>query len=311
MNMIDGLAPREFRQRALIAGLALASVFSAPVDASEAISMSGLFNRIVADRGVTVDGNITYGPLPRHRLDVYRPTAVAERRAVILFTYGGGWTSGERSTYEFVGAAFAAQGYRTVIADYRLYPEVSFPTFLDDAVSAYRWTSEKFRDACGAPRPVIVAGHSAGAYISAMLALDRAKPQPAALVGLAGPYSFDPTTWPSTRAIFARAAASPDTARPVAYAKADAPPALLLHGASDTTVKPYNTVDLAAALRARGNRVEQIDYPGIGHVGLVTAIARPLRWRAPVLTDTLTFLERQGLSGLLDAPCKPSARRSP
>jgi acetyl esterase/lipase len=275
---------------------------------SKADVMSGLFNQIVAERGVAIDRDIAFGPLPRHRLDVYSPVApTAERRPVVLFFYGGGWTSGERATYRFVGAALAAQGYRTVIADYRLYPEVGFPDFLEDADAAYRWTSAQVRDACGGPRPIIVAGHSAGAYIAAMLPFDRAQPKPAAFIGLAGPYSFDPTTWPTTRAIFTKAAGRPDSARPVALVKGGAPPALLLHGVSDTTVKLYNTTDLAKALRQHGAEVERIDYDGIGHVGLVTAIARPLRWRAPVLADMVRFMERHGGGRELAKACKTDA----
>jgi acetyl esterase/lipase len=158
-------------------------------------------------------------------------------------------------------------------------------------------------------------GHSAGAYIAALLALDRSylsrygmdAPPPAALIGLAGPYSFDPTTWPTTKKIFTRAAGSPDAARPVAFARAGAPPALLLHGLDDETVELYNTRDLAAALKKAGNEAQTIEYPGIGHVGLVLAISTPFRWRAPALDNMVDFIDRHGGGQLEGGACNGNA----
>lgn len=277
----------------------------------EAASFNDLFNVLVAEGGANITTATAYGRHSRQRLDVYRAKSDAERAPVVLFFYGGGWTSGEKETYRFVGAAFATRGITTVVPDYRLFPEVQFPQFLDDAVAAYRWTSKAMVDACGRSRPIVVMGHSAGAYIAAMLALNRTRrnadgvttPDPAALIGLAGPYAFDPTTWPSTRQIFTAAAVTPDAARPIAFARAGAPPALLMHGLDDSTVQLYNTRDLAAALKQRGSAANIIEYSGVGHVGLVLAMAKPLRWRAPVLEDTLAFIGRHGGGPPATAPC--------
>jgi acetyl esterase/lipase len=270
--------------------------------------LPSLFNALAADGGVAAEPDVAYGPHPRHRLDVYRPANGVNRAPVVVFFYGGGWTDGARATYRFAGAAFAARGYTTVVPDYRLFPEVKFPAFLDDAARAYRWAHATFKDACGRPRPIVVVGHSAGAYIGAMLAHDPARrgdgraivPAPAAFIGLAGPYAFDPTTWPSTRDIFAPAAGAPDRARPITFAAAGAPPSLLLHGGADETVKLYNTRDFAAALSANGNVARVVEYPGVGHAGLVTSLARGLRWRAPALADTVAFIERHAAA----TPCR-------
>jgi acetyl esterase/lipase len=292
-----------------LAGAVLTALL--PGRAADATSLSAFLGAIAAEGGIEASRDIAFGAHPRQRLDIYRAPAGAERKPIVLFLYGGGWTSGDRATYAFVGAALARRGYTTVIPDYRLFPEVQFPAFLDDAAIAWRWVHTTLAGGCGSARPVIVVGHSAGAYIAAMLALDRSLasrggaplPQPAALIGLAGPYAFDPTTWPSTKEIFAPAAGRADTARPIAFARHGAPASLLLHGGADDTVQLYNTRDLAAALRSKGGTVGSKFYPGIGHVGLVTAIARPLRWRAPVLTDMLAFMERHGGGVRKDAGC--------
>jgi acetyl esterase/lipase len=262
-------------------------------------TVASLYNGLVADRGVAVETGVAYGPLARDRLDIYRPASGDKGGPIAMFIYGGGWRSGERATYGFVGAAFASRGITTVIADYRLFPEVKFPAFVEDAARAYAWVSANLASGAGKRRPIVLVGHSAGAYIAAMLderylAAAGVTERPAGLIGLAGPYAFDPTTYPTTTEIFAPAAASADSARPAALARRGAPRTLLMHGLSDETVQLYNTRDLAAALQAVATDVRKIEYAGVGHMGLVLAISRPLRWRAPVLKEAVAFIRAAG-----------------
>ncbi|KAB2911114.1 MAG: alpha/beta hydrolase [Hyphomicrobiaceae bacterium] len=260
-------------------------------------SLPSLYSSIVADGGSTLVQGVPYGPLGRNLLDVYRPASGDRSGPIVLFLYGGGWRSGERSTYGFVGAALAARGITTVIPDYRLFPEVRFPSFVEDAARAYAWVDATLASAPGGRRPIVVIGHSAGAHIAALLALDTrylgaAGPdlaRPAGFVGLAGPYAFDATTYPSTAEIFTPAVGSQD-ARPLSFVSERAPPALLLHGTKDETVGLWNTRALAEALQARGRDARKIELEGIGHAGLVLAISRPLRWRAPVLREIVAFV---------------------
>ncbi len=235
-----------------------------------------------------------FGPGPRQKLDIYRPKPEMDRKAIVIFYYGGGWRRGERGMYRFVGAALAAQGFTTVIPDYRLYPEFGFPEFMEDAALAYGWVQKRL-NAGGLKRPVILMGHSAGGHIAALLALDghylADYPPPAAVVGLAGPYAFDPTTWPRTRDIFRAAAGDPDKTRPVTFVSAKAPPMFLARGAEDDVVAGFNADELARALHEKGVEAENRIYPGMGHAGLVLALARPFRWRAPVLAESVAFID--------------------
>lgn len=281
------------------------------------LSFASLFNLISSERGPAIERAVAYGTLVRQRLDIYRPPNADERQPIVIFFYGGGWTEGDRATYQFVGTALASRGVTTVIADYRLYPEVEFPEFMDDAAEAYVWVARNLANGCTPSRPMIVMGHSAGGYMAALLALDPSYldrqgvgiSRPAAVIGLAGPYAFDPTTWPTTKKIFVPSAGNPDGARPVAFVKPDAPPALLLHGGADTVVRLYNTRDLAAALSKAGVEAQTIEYPGIGHVGLVLALGKTLRWRAPVLDDIMKFIDRHGGDKLLAQTCGAAAPR--
>ena len=249
------------------------------------------------DGGVRlVVSGAAYGNDPRQRLDVYAPRGRTTRLPVIVFFYGGSWNSGTRSGYAFVGRALAARGFVVAIPDYRLVPQVRFPAFLQDNAAAVRWVRGHVAGVGGDPDRLVLAGHSAGAYDAAMLAVDprwlgadRAAVR--GLIGLAGPYDFLPFDGAVSQAAFGTAP-DPVATQPVTFASAGDPPALLATGGEDTTVRPANSDALAARLGAAGVAVERRRYPGIGHVGIVTAIARPFRGRAPVLADMAAFAHR-------------------
>jgi acetyl esterase/lipase len=247
--------------------------------------------------GARVASGVAYGEGPRRVLDVYAPTAGrAGPHPVIVFFYGGSWNSGMRTGYAFVGRALAARGFVTVIPDYRLVPEVTYPGFIEDGAAAVRWVRAHAKDYGGNGERIVLAGHSAGAYIAAMLAVDGRwlggdRSAVRGLAGIAGPYDFAPFTVAASQAAFG-GWPKPAETQPVTWAAAGAPPALLLAGADDTTVKPRNSQALAAALRKAGVPEEVKLYPGIGHIGVLTAIARPFRRKAPVLDDVSAFANR-------------------
>lgn len=255
------------------------------------------FNRFVLkDRGgVLLERDIAYGAHERQRLDLYAPRRrqARTRLPIIAFCYGGNWASGARQGYGFVGRAFAAKGFLVAVPDYRLVPDVRFPGFVEDCAAAVDWIVAHAADRGGDPDSVVLMGHSAGAYIAAMLALDpqwlgRTRSSVRGLVGMAGPYDFLPLKGPVTRAAFGQA---PDLAatQPVNFAAPDSPPALLLHGGGDRTVLPRNSRALARRLAAAGGEARLRIYPQLGHISIVTALALPFRYTAPVLADAAAF----------------------
>jgi len=291
-------------KKTAVVGIVLMSAIAAYAEAGARVDTEWrlpgvLFNAMVSEKNIAIRRDVAYGALERQKLDIYQPAPEFDRKAVVIFFYGGGWRRGERAIYRFVGAALAAQGYTAVIPDYRLYPQAVFPAFMEDAALAYSYVAKNLSPGAEKQR-IVLMGHSAGGYIAALLALDHRylaeaapdAPPPAAVVGLAGPYSFDPTTWPRTRKIFAAAAANPDSARPLAFASDEAPPMFFSRGANDQVVAAFNADDLARALREKGVFVENKLYPGLGHVGLVLTFSRPFRWRAPVLDDSIAFIEQ-------------------
>ena len=250
-----------------------------------------LLNVAVPTGSYEAEKDVAYGALPRQRLDVYVPSKPATGpRPILFFLYGGAWQGGERAQYRFVGETFAARGFIVVIPDYRVYPEVRYPEFVRDAAAAFAWTSREAARLGGDPNHIVVAGHSAGAHIGAMLMCnDRflrevGVPREAVhrFVGLAGPYDFTPDEPDITAALSGEGDAS--LAMPTRYVRGGEAPALLLIGDSDQRVARYNQERFAAALRAHGDVVEARVLPGLGHPGILVGLSAPLRNEALVST---------------------------
>lgn len=248
--------------------------------------------------GVRVQHNLPYAEGQRAHLDVYAPRRAAKDAPVAVFVYGGSWQSGDKGLYAFVGRALASRGIVTVIPDYRVYPAARFPDFLRDNAKAVAFVKSHAREWGGDPGRLYLIGHSAGAYNVAMLGLDPRwlaeaglKPDRdvAGVVGLAGPYDFLPLKDPKLKTIFGPEDQWPDT-QPIRHVDGHAPPLRLLAGDRDTVVDPGNSSRLAAAVRAAGGTVSASTYPGIGHVGIVTALSGMFRHSAPVLDDITSFV---------------------
>lgn len=241
--------------------------------------------------------HVAYGGLARQKLDIYLPKTGAVR-AIILYLYGGGWVSGARWYYRLFGRTMAARGFAVVIPDYHLYPHAAFPKFVEDAALAFKWTHDNAKRLGGDAGHVFVMGHSAGAHIATLLAIDQKYLGAQGLntatikgvIGLAGPYTLNPFKWSVMKDIFASAAGEPQEARPIKLARAGAPPMLLLHGANDRVVKSDASVNLASALNAAGSRADVKIYPRIGHFEIFAALLWGWRWRASVLADTEAFI---------------------
>lgn len=269
---------------------------------ANAVSVMDPFNLPAAMDGGTakVGDGIAYADGARHKLDIYAPEQRGEPAPVVFFIYGGGWSRGERSDYQFVGRALAAKGFVTVIADYRLVPEVRYPDFLEDSARALRWVQDNIANYGGDPKRLFLSGHSAGAYNAVMLALDPSflaeygVTMPIlAVAALSGPYDFYPFEYFEVQEAFGQAP-NPQGTQPINLITADAPPMYLATGTSDPIVRMQNTENFAGRLRAQGVWVTTQFYEGFGHMEPVIAMGAMWRWRMPVLDDMVGFFQRFG-----------------
>lgn len=259
-----------------------------------------LFNQLVRRDSYEKRADLSYGGLARQKLDVYIPVGEPQDLTVVVFFYGGSWQSGRRQDYRFVAQALTAQGFVAVVPDYRVYPEVTFPAFIQDGARAFAWVKENIGSLGGNPDRVFVMGHSAGAYIAAMLSLHggylgevgRSPGEVRGFIGLAGPYDFLPLKWPNLVKIFGGADGIPET-QPINFVTASAPPALLLHGATDKVVATGNTQRLAQRLREVGRPVTEILYPHYKHLTILMYLASFLQEGEPVMRDVANFIRGQ------------------
>lgn len=263
-----------------------------------------LLDAITPEQGYRLEPNVVYGAHPRQSLDLYLPERPRGDGAVVVFFYGGSWQSGERRLYRFVGQGLAARGYTVAIPDYRLFPDVRWREILEDGAAAVRRTRAAVDP--DRRRPLVLAGHSAGAWIAAMLALDpcRLPDRPDVLLGLAGPYDFLPLRDPVLVEGFGPGEPAPES-QPVAHVDGSEPAALLVHGSRDLTVLPRNSRRLAAMLRAVGNRVELLEVEG-EHVLPLLGLSSRFGHLAPIVDrlDALLAETRPGGPGAGSGVCR-------
>jgi len=272
---------------ALLAGLAALLSACSPIR---------VINLLVPSSGYDVHEALAYGADPRQKLDVYVPHGLTGPAPVLLFFYGGAWSSGSRAEYRAFGQAFASKGIVTVVADYRLYPQVTYPAFVQDAAGALAYVQAHVAAYGGDPGRIFIAGHSAGAYNAVMLA---AEPQfieaeggkPGwirGVVGIAGPYDFLPLT--EARYIDIFHGANNAGAMPINHVTGPRPPMLLVTGTADSMVDSGNTDRMASKLVNAGGIATVIKYPGIGHIGIILSLVPGFRGMTTLRRDVLDFI---------------------
>jgi acetyl esterase/lipase len=245
----------------------------------------------------TIISDIAYGAESEQKLDIYLPNdAGPTQHDVVVFFYGGRWTNGAKEDYRFVGMALAEQGFVVVIPNYRKYPQVHFPVFVQDGAKALAWVYDNINDYHGAQGRINVAGHSAGALIGALLAADERYLSGEhknrtdiihSFVGLAGPYDFTPDE-PDLKDMFGPPENYPQM-QATTFIDGKQPPMLLLYGAKDTTVKPYNLENLLQRIKDKGGYVRSIIYPDIDHIDIIVALSWLGSSHAPVIEDMVEF----------------------
>jgi acetyl esterase/lipase len=300
LTILNSPHSHRLRMTRLIALFLFAAALVVPASAQVTIFSAFNLPGTIDAEVVKAGDNVPYADGPRFKLDVYVPDPPEISAPVVMFIYGGGWKAGDKFEYEFVGRALASQGFIVVIPDYRLYPEVKYPEFLEDNARAVKWIETNIASYGGDPQRLFLAGHSAGAYNAVMLGLDRSFLREfgvtvpiRAIAGMSGPYDFYPFEYDEVRNSFGEAP-NPEGTQPVNLVTPDAPPMLLMSGNRDPIVRVQNTVNFAQKLKAQNVWVTTKYYDGFGHLEPVIAMGAMWRWRAPVLADMVAFFQRFG-----------------
>ncbi len=265
----------------LVAGLCLMSCSSVSV-----------LNTITPSGSYSLAKDISYAEGVRLALDIYTPDTPKADAPIVVFIHGGSWDSGNKKMYKFIGEAFASEGFTTVIPNYRLYPQVVYPEFVKDTAAATAFIAKRYLDT-----PIIVIGHSAGAYNAVMATLDPQylKAQGvdvckriAGTVGLAGPYGAFPMTDEPYITIFPNKHMGDDA--PVQRKLGKTPPMFLPIGDKDTTVSDRHSRELTNKITARGGKAEFKLYPGLSHTDMAKVLSKYFDDDSTLKADILAFI---------------------
>jgi acetyl esterase/lipase len=232
--------------------------------------------------------DVPYGPHPQQRLDLFVPERSAPA-AMVLFVHGGAWSVGDKSQYTVVGERLAHEGRVAALTNHRLSPAVQHPAHVQDVARAVAWFYNHAVEYGGDPERFYLIGHSSGAHLASLVALDATYLAAEGLetsvirgvVGIAGScYDLDAHYATTVVAPFVGPIFGTDHTRwalaaPLHYVSSAACPFLLIHGLSDTEAPPAATETFAAALQSVGVSAELHLLPGEGHITAVIA-ALPL-----------------------------------
>ncbi len=210
------------------------------------------------------------------RLDIYRNLNHG-KDPVLVFFHGGAWRGGHRRQYLPFGVSLALGGITCVVPSFSQAPKYPFPEPLKDAAAAVTWVHDNIHSLGGNPDKIFIGGHSSGAQIAALLALDPRYlnfhfKEPSLLrgvVAISGIYAIgkgfeyafgqDPQYWAE--------------ASPLYYARefprSSTPPFLLAAGTEDAPGIVQQTEAIAQALTAQRVLVEKEVYPGEDHSSII------------------------------------------
>jgi len=222
-----------------------------------------------AGHGVRVVADVDYVPEAayehdRDKLDLYLPEG-RQGFPVVVWIHGGAVRTGSKAGAAHVGRTLAAAGVGMIAINHRLSPQVRHPAHAQDAARAVAWAKRHVKEYGGDPGALFLAGHSSGAYLSALLALDGRylaahQLQPTDLAGAISVSGFfwveeiapvrpedvwgaDPGAWPA--------------ASPSHFVRSEAPQLLLIYADGDEDWRRSQNERMAAALRQAGHaRVE-------------------------------------------------------
>jgi arylformamidase len=235
--------------------------------------------------------DIPYGEDPKQKLDLYLPL---EKPAgpVFLFIHGGGFVEGDRAHYGYVARPLAERGIITVVMSYRLQP-AHYPDQAEDTRRALAWVHRNIASHGGDPGRIYLGGHSAGAILSAFVAVKRdwleALGLPAdsirGFLPISGPY--DLVGFGSFVDVYLPDPSRREEASPARNIMGNPPPAIVAYGSLE---EPFAAQSRAfvEALKARGGEARLLVLEGMNHAD--TALAAGSE-RSPLVAALLGLIE--------------------
>ena len=245
--------------------------------------------------------NLSYGEHDRQVLDVVT-SDLCQTSPVILFFHGGSWRWGQKDYHREIGKQFAKKGVVFCTANYRLYPEVRFPSFPQDVARAFVWLRQNARFYGGDGKKIFLMGHSAGAHSACLVGLDPRYLKVwqgdlswiKGVISMSAPYEFDPSKEFLYRDLFPSSVDRNSTMPAYQVCRREMPPFLLMHGRFDPIIRFEQSQEFAKSLAEAGGKVKSKVYASHGHFSLVRRTTSWHIWPQPLLVDVLDFIEAHG-----------------
>ena len=197
-------------------------------------------------------------------LDLYLPEGVA-KPPVIVWYYGGALQQGDKTDRDDVAAArrFASAGIATAVVNYRLSPGVSHPAHIEDAAASFAWVTKHIAEYGGDPARIFVVGHSAGAYLAALLVTDERylEKHGLSLRDITGAVPVSAFFWVERegvapdrpKTVWGTDSATWVDASPAHHLRGGLPPMLILYADGDEPWRRQQNVEMEQAVRKAGS----------------------------------------------------------
>lgn len=217
--------------------------------------------------------DISYGDQPSKLLDIYSSKKINKPLPVIMFWHGGSWQGQDKNGYAFVADYLRSLGAVVVTVKYPLFPDQTFPGFIDDAKEAIDWVAKNIEQHGGDKNKIFLMGHSAGAHTALIATLQDKKKVVKGCISLSAPADVSRRYYGD---IFGRSFEK-DLQKPTHYIDSynGNSKFLIVHGARDKIVPYKDAVEIHQALTAKGLTSKLVKLR-VGHVRLISFAGRPL-----------------------------------
>jgi acetyl esterase/lipase len=238
-----------------------------------------------------VERNISYkdtdGSVKKNTLDIYYERGL-QARPVVIYIHGGAWSQGDKDLFIYLGEVLRDMGFTGVIINYRLTPDVTHPAHVEDCASAVAWVYKNIQKYGGNPENIFLCGHSSGAHLASLLALDEkylskhdvSKANITGVISLAGVYRLykekGENVPPFFAEVFSSAFGDDEQTRidasPINHVKKNAVVFLILFGEKENRYMKKQSIDFFEALVDKDVEAEIRELTGLDHVSIVTEI---------------------------------------
>lgn len=209
----------------------------------------------------------------RCRLDVYYPENIKDFSTIVWF-HGGGLKAGEK----YIPVVLKNQNVAVVAVNYRFYPTVKAPVYIEDAAASVAWVFKHIKEFGGDASKIFVSGHSAGGYLASMIGLDKSYLEnfnidADSIAGLI-PFSGHTITHFTVREEMGIPGEQPivDKYAPLYHVKKNSPPLLLITGDREMELlgRYEENAYMWRMMKVAGNEVTQLsELEGFDHGGMV------------------------------------------